>query len=356
MLNKEEALKKQLREKLSEYVNKRKGNRKITLDELQKWVAGDIEYEEFAAVIEQMEEIGILVPVKKSGTNNKKRPLWHGYTVIKEKLSISLIEKLRQFQLVAHPQLQLGEYLQLDEKVWEREYPLIVVIDQYLKKQGLPNGQATIPERSYELVGDEKWIEQHGGRRILERLGIWDKMNICMNPDPLMLTVYKERFCEIGTITKPHKHLIVENKSIFYMLQGLLKESVFTSLIYGCGWKITAGIKGALQQLDLEAEENEFYYFGDLDHEGIAIYEYLAENVKLALPFYEAILKLEPSKGKTNQKVRDESVAHFCEHFNKEQEERIKEVLSKGYYYPQEALSKLECLQCLSAYANDRYQ
>lgn len=352
MLDKEEVLKKQLEQGLRAYVKGSKGNRRITLDDLQKWVAGDTEYEEFALVINQLEQEEILVPVKAKKTNGKKMPLWNSYLVIKEKLAMGLIEKIRHFQLEAHPLLQLEAYLKLEESVWEKEYPLIVAIDKYLKKQGLPTKQATIPERSYELIGNEKWIEQQGGRKILERLNLWDKMNIGMNPDPLMLAVQKKRFCEIGIGTRPHKHLIVENKSIFYLLQGLLKESQFTSLIYGCGWKITAGIKGVLQQLDLEAEENEFYYFGDLDHEGIAIYEYLSEDVKLAVPFYEALFKLEPSKGKTNQKVRDQIVAAFCSHFEKEQEEHIRKVLSSGYYYPQEALDRAQCLQCLRTYSS----
>ena len=36
----------------------------------------------------------------------------------------------------------------------------------------------TAPERSYEITGDEKWIDENGGREILERVKLLEKLKI----------------------------------------------------------------------------------------------------------------------------------------------------------------------------------
>ena len=340
----------QLQENLNIYMKGAKSNKHITLDVLQKCVSGQTEYEVFAREVLALEEEGILIGVKSQKTNGKKIALYNKYTVIKEKFMEGLVEQIRAFQLQAHPMIKLAYYLKAEEAVWKKDYKMLCHVNDYLKRVGMPTEEATMPERSYEMTGDEKWIEAHGGRTLLERTGLWEQMKISMNADPAMFTIHKKELCERGTNEKPHKHLIVENKSIYYLIQSILKETSFTSLTYGCGWKITASMNGLLKQMDLEEENNEFYYFGDLDYEGIAIYAYLGEKVKPALSFYNSLLELSPSKGKTNQRKNEEALELFIKHFSKEQESKIREVLQSGLYYPQEALTKEICLKCMHQY------
>lgn len=328
-------------EKLKLYMRKKK---RIELLEMMKWVPGDTEYEDFAPVILKLQEEGILLPVKAQKMNGRTIALYNMYNISQEKLKSDYITEIHELQQVVNVAVQLKHYVVLSETIWQEDKPWIIQIDKYIKRNGLPVEEATSAERSYLITGNEKWLDEKHGTKVLERLELLEAMKIVTRPDPLMFAINKKCFREE---VSRHKHLIVENKSIFYMLQEILSQTDFTSIIYGCGWKITAGLDNAITQMDLQREEHSFYYFGDLDFEGIAIYEYLGEKVKLATPFYEALLQLQPSQGKENQKQRLEKLEQFITHFTKAQGNQISQELKKGYYYPQEALDKATCLACL---------
>ena len=125
------------------------------------------------------------------------------------------------------------------------------------------------------------------------------------------------------------------------------------TLIYGAG----KGILRSFLDFDLCVEpymkngENRIYYFGDLDYEGIGIYESLAEMVSgrwEILPFteaYAAMLEkadgtcgaknLPDTKEQQNRNIREDFFAHFHE----ETVSRMKAVLESGKYIPQEILN-----------------
>lgn len=173
----------------------------------------------------------------------------------KEKLKADYIKQIHALQRQISSGIDLKEYLKQSEDTWKKDVPWIKQIDAYLKEKGLPQEEATSAERSYALTQNEKWIDEEEGRKLLERINLWDKMKISKYPDPLMIAVNRESLSE-----KNHKHLIVENKSTYYLLVDGLKETNFTSLIYGCGWKVVAGLEGIYKQLGIEEDESTFYY------------------------------------------------------------------------------------------------
>ena len=100
--------------------------------------------------------------------------------------------------------------------------------------------------------------------------------------------------------------LILENKDPFFSMRNYLLNghteifgAEIGTLIYGAG----KGIIRSFQDFDLCAEpymkhpENTIYYFGDLDYEGIGIYENLAEKFRSRwkiipfVPAYQAMLE-----------------------------------------------------------------
>lgn len=328
---------------LKQYMKKRK---RINLLDLQKWFSGDVSYETFATLINALENEGVLIPVISQKTNGKRIPLYNVYTISVEKLKGSLAEEIHQLQYEIDAAIRLDKYLKLDEAVWRHDLEVIRKINAYITAKGLPKEERTMPERSYELVGDEKWIERGEGRRILERLGLWDKMKITTQADPAMLSINRQQLIALAMQSGPYKHLIVENRSIYHKLQALLKTTHFTSLIYGCGWKITSSLQYVPSQLGLEDAKHIYYYFGDLDYEGIAILDYIQETVIPATPFYEALLQTEPTKGKENQRRRKDKALWFAEFFHKEKQEKIVGLLTEGFYYPQEVLSDTDCKSC----------
>lgn len=320
---------------IERYLNTIK-KKNILLLEMQQNLPGHIQYKEFADAISELEAKEILIPVKAKGTNGKVPGLYNQYRTNKTKLNADYIEQIQNLQFTLAPKMKLDAYLKLPKEVWERDYLYIQKLDEYIKLSGLPTLQATLPERSYEILGNEKWLEQEGGVELLERLGILDTFKLTQQADPLMLAVNPKAF------TKTTYHLIVENKSTFYLFLKDLPNTFFTSLIYGCGWKIIAGIEGLYNQLGVCKEDSNIYYFGDLDYEGIAIYHGLGEQVKLAVPFYQALLKKAKSYGKESQRKNEEALGSFLKNFSDEEGSMIKTLLEEGAYIPQEALLQEE--------------
>lgn len=312
--------------------------KKISLNEIERLFSGEMTYEEFAKEVLEFVELGILAPVKSHKTNNKIISLHNTYHIRASKLKSTIKDEIRNFQLICDSNIKLNNYYGLSKEKWEKDISTIKKIDKYLKINGLPKSSATAQERSYNIIGDEKWIDT-SGKTLLERIQIWDKLKIDTNPDPLMFGINPNQFKN-----KKHKHLIVENKTTFYNLMKILKDTSFTSLIYGAGWRILANINSLEKQLGLEEDNHELYYFGDLDKEGISIWNGLnnIRHIKLAKEFYEEILYKDYTKGKINQRQNKEALDCFLENFNKEQNKQIKNLLEEGGYYPQEALDKYE--------------
>jgi hypothetical protein len=210
----------------------------VALLEIQTVLPGETVYEDFARAILELENKQVLLPVKRHKSDGRVAGLYNTYHISLEHLNKDYIEQIQQLQLKVHSVISLQSYVKLSQNQWGKDLEYIKLFDGYIKQNGLPNTEATLPERSYELCQDEKWIDEKGGRTVLERLNLWDGFKINNIPDPLMLAVNPKAFK-----TKTY-HLIVENKSIFYSLLEILSDTHFTSLVYGCGWKIVAGIDG----------------------------------------------------------------------------------------------------------------
>lgn len=314
----------------------------VSLSDLEKLTGGETSYEEFAGLINQLMESGVLKPVVSHGFNHKAIPLANTYRIIKPKLFSDVHQAIASHQFIFHPHIKLDAYYSLPSREWEEDLPFIQRISEFLEQHGLPTHEATPPEISYALVGDEKWIEEKGGKKALGRLGLLEKINIVYRPDPLMLAVNRAAWNE-----EPYYHLVVENKSPFHALLDTLPETSFLSLIYGAGWKVTADIAMLERQLGLAGGEHRVYYFGDLDHEGISIWQALQSRraVRLAVPYYRALLAKPISYGKANQLCNLEALDQFLTYFAPTERKQIVEVLGSGGYFPQEALDKSELVQ-----------
>jgi len=328
-----------LKEKILSYLSTYK-KATVALAELEKLVSGlEASYEDFAEAILSLENDGILSMVKSRGRNHKKVSLAYSYRINKAKLREKYHNKLQYFQLQFHPQIRLDDYYSLPEAEWENDFPYIQKVDQYLKNKGLPQDTVPAPERSYELVGDEKWITEQGGKEILERIKLWEKMLVIPFADPLMMAFNP------GMLNyNEHYHLIVENKTTYQALVQTLPETCFTTLIYGGGKKIIASIDHFNSQLLLKDSAHHFYYFGDLDYEGITIWYLLNKKIpaKPYLLLYRALLKKAYTTGKQNQSRNEEALSSFYEYFTSTEREYLEEMFQLGGYYPQEALKTAE--------------
>ncbi|XJZ25704.1 Wadjet anti-phage system protein JetD domain-containing protein [Bacillota bacterium Lsc_1132] len=327
----------QLRKRLMTFKKKT-----ISLSELEQMLKPSIHtYEEFAETILQLEQEEILVMVKSKGRSHRSPSLAFQYRINKSELTGDYHKELQYYRSILHPSINLDEYYREDPLIWKNDLPFLMKIDQYLKKGSFPKEQVPAPERSYEMVGDEKWIVEKGGKEILEKTGLFPQLNMIPVSEPLMFAINPTKLNE-----KIQYHLIVENKTTYQGLLPVLTETDFSTLVYGSGKAIIKSIEQFSMQYPITAD-HQFVYFGDLDKEGISIWYSLnnKQAAALALPFYLACLQKEAAVGKEYQKERSKAIEQFLAFFPFEQQEQIRSMLANGKYHPQETLKTKELQQ-----------
>lgn len=298
-------------------------------------------YEDFAAYVLQLENQQILLEIKTKKRTPRNPSIAYHYRIQKHLLNEHYHKEIQQYRQMLHPSINLDEYYRKDPAIWKQDLPYITKIDQYLKTQGLPTKQVPAPERSYELVGDEKWIVEHGGKELLERLQLFSLLQIIPVSEPLMFAINPK------TLQRTQQfHLIVENKTTYQGLLPALLDTEFSTLIYGSGKAVIHSIEQFSMQFPIEAEHL-FVYFGDIDREGISIWGSLNKRQKAsqALPFYKACLEKPAAKGKENQRENEQALEQFLVVFSEIEQEKIRNLLKNGYYYPQETLKTVELQQ-----------
>ncbi|WP_127579971.1 Wadjet anti-phage system protein JetD domain-containing protein [Paenibacillus koleovorans] len=324
----------------------------IPLDELELLFPGSsCSYRQLAEAILELEDEQIVQMVRAQGRNGKQPSLAYQYRVNKSKLKQGHHKELQRARLRLHPLIQLDSYFTADPAVWQGDRAILDRLDRYLRQAPLPTEAVPAPERSYELVGDEKWITEQGGKELLERVRLWERLRILSVADPLMFAIHPQLLNPRQPAAAPvYKHLIVENKTTYQGLLPALPHVSFATLIYGCGKKIIKSIELFPVQIPLLEAEHRFYYFGDLDHEGIHIWHSLTERaqhvlqapIQLAIPFYQACLDKTYAYGKQTHRKDESSLEAFLHPFSIEERQRIRTCLAEGGYYPQEALKTQE--------------
>lgn len=294
-------------------------------------------YEELSATILKLEEAQILQAVKSSGRTVRQPSIAYRYRIDKVNLQRDFHEELYRYDKHFHNDIILDRYYSSTQQLFMKDLPFIERIHLYLNEKGVPVESVPAPERSAELVGDEKWIDEHGGRELLEKIGLWEKMKVIPVSDPLMMAVNPKVLSNGRQF-----HLIVENKTTYQALLPILKETLFSTLIYGSGTKIVKSIEQFDWQLPTEDVVHDLYYFGDIDRSGISIWHLLNNKTKvhLAAPFYEACLAKNAFSGKTNQRIDKEAIQVFITTLPSMN--AVDKLLEEGFYYPQEILKSVE--------------
>ncbi|AOV08751.1 Wadjet anti-phage system protein JetD domain-containing protein [Sporosarcina ureilytica] len=310
----------------------------ITLEELSVLFHGNGQrFEELAADILKLEEENILQPVKSAGQTTRTPSVAYRYRINKSKLQADFHVELHRYTSQFHSAIRLDCYYSMPPEIFLNDLPFIERIQTYLTEVGFPQESVPAPERSAALVGDEKWIDEGGGREVLERIGLWNVMKIVPVSDPLMMAF------NVKIVMNPQQfHLIVENKTTYQALLPILSETVFSTLIYGSGNKIVKSIEQFDWQFPIQKANHTFYYFGDIDRSGITIWNSLNEKRQVipATPFYEACLSKSPFKGKTNQRKDIKAIENFVTAMPCGP--KVESLLEDGHYYPQEVLKSSE--------------
>lgn len=293
-------------------------------------------------------EEGKIKPLKASGTNGKKPALYHEYWLIEKQKDYSELEEELKYHLL--PIISVNYYLSHPD-IYEQDREWVLMLNDYLQnKKDRLQYQESVNERSFEIWSREKFLMREQGKRILKRCGLtMEFLNVYGTTEPL---AYYSHTREV-----PQSLLILENKDTFYSMRRHLihgKSRILGTdigtLIYGAG----KGIFRSFQDFDLCVEpymkisENRIYYFGDLDYEGIGIYEMLAESVSKRweiVPFisgYERMLQkgsalsnLPSTKEQQNRNIKEQ----FFSYFSDKSVGKMRAILEEGKYIPQEILN-----------------
>ena len=305
-------------------------------------------YEQQYKYIKGLLEEEKIRPVLASGTNGKKPALYREYWIVEEKKDYSMLEEELKYQMT--PLISVDYYLKHPD-VYEGDRPWVLLLNRYLKesRERLRYSES-LNERSFEIWSREKFLSREQGRKILKRCGLSEAdLNIYGTTEPL---AYYSHTREV-----PQNLLILENKDTFYSMRRHLlegNEKIFGipvgTLIYGAG----KGILRSFRDFDLcvepymKKEGNVIYYFGDLDYEGIGIYENLAElfserwEIIPFLPAYEAMLEKVKQKSQlpeTKERQNRRNCGLFFSYFSECRAEAMREILEQEKYIPQEILN-----------------
>ena len=268
--------------------------KRITLEQLENTYQIN-SYLELCGIVTALIQEEKIKPVKASGVNGKKPALYKEYWKIEGKEALSLYEEELSYLFVS--MISTDYYLRhLKQYIEDREW--VLLLNQFLKtdRKALLKPKS-LNERSFEIWHREKFLKEEQGKKILKRCGIsMEQLNVYETTEPLAYYVH--------TRVTPQTMLILENKDTFYSIRKHLlsrNNSIFGielgTVIYGAG----KGIYRSFSDFSLCAEpymkekSNVLYYFGDMDYEGILIFETLAEQFAgeyLIQPFAEGYFRM----------------------------------------------------------------
>lgn len=330
-----------LYEKLLEHKNKT-----FTVEEL-KLISKIDDYDKFAEEISNLTSENKLAPVKASGTNGKKiNKLYNKYRLVdKPKDYENIFEEIKLLSSEFNHQAYLDkpeEYIKYREEIRD--------LDEFLKvKKSELEMPASINERSFQIWGKEKLLKE---KNIIQRIFSFNNLDI------KMLNYYEtpEPFFEyIHRYESTMKILIIENKDTWYTIRKLMSEknsrksgNNYNVLLYGEGKKVIRN-NNMLSYYDkeiLKDSKNRYFYFGDLDYEGIGIFISLKKlypelDIVLDVKLYELMLDIcdENKLPLTKEGQQETELEGFIEYFSSDYEEKIKDILKKGRYIPQEIIN-----------------
>lgn len=194
----------------------------VTLDELQQ--SYDVaDYDRLYQEIQELLSQGVLLPVKKSGSDFRGLP--RKYSIARGILNEEHVAKINKaVQAGGFSSLfSFSWYYAHSEKIWQRELPYIRQLDDYIRKYTDKRPEPCgLQQRSFEIFYDEKILLEH--EDILTHLGISrEQLGIVSRPEPLMLAL-NPTIWHNGNRDE-YVHLAVENKAAYYGLLPYLSKT-----------------------------------------------------------------------------------------------------------------------------------
>ncbi len=252
-------------------------------------------YNKFYNDINKLKKEGFIDDMKTVGFNNINPPLKLRWNIIHDETVGRWSNKdiLRLSDI-----LDMSRYIKDSKLQTEKELKYIKIIYNFIKQKE-SREWATLEERSLELFNNEKYLKpgNKGNNYDIDK-GILKRLNLSL--EDLKIKRYGEMFVYWNRGVKEVKNVaIVENYSTFYSYKRTVEESrrVFGFLpdiiIFGSGKKIIKSLS-FIQEI-ASADKVRIRYFGDIDPEGLMIYnsikkKYIDLDISLHIDSYKELV------------------------------------------------------------------
>jgi hypothetical protein len=310
---------------------------------------------QFIGTVQDLIQAGVLVPLKKARPLTGYGGLPDRYTIQRDLLAekeapLSAEHKNELFSLPAPMSI---DYYAKHADDYRRDRDAVLRIRDLIEGGG--DEVLTVNERSYEIFGDEKAIDEprHAavdGEAVLRNLGL-------TLADIRAKKVFEPFFyIEKGFGTQQGKAertvLIVENKDTFWTLQQAVTAGEFDGInlvIYGEG----NAVQKKFEYIETVGgtRDDLYFYFGDIDREGIAIFNRLQARypdygIRPATSLYTAVLKKAGYRNarplRTDQDRGQVSLSPFIDAFDDESRAAIEWIITEERYLPQEVITAVD--------------
>lgn len=315
-------------------------------------ITGNIERSDFYEIVNRLETENIIKKIKSSGFDgNVLFPLYKKYRIISNYIDYeTTYDEIKRL----NPVFDIEKYLANPERFIEHRCVIEPVSDYLWKNGSFLNRRISRNERAFDVFGFEKFFEKN--LPLVEKVLLFNGLD---SDFFLYFKTYEPFFEFVCKSNNDMNIIIIENKDTWFSLRKAVdneKKSMiygidFNAVIYGEGNKITR--KNALNDYQSYILENKkvqsivFYYFGDLDFEGIDIFQRaVSENpdckIILFTAMYEKMIELSENislRESMTFRKKDIDIEMFLKFFSHYYREKILKILSSDKYIPQEIIN-----------------
>jgi len=320
------------------------GKKIVGLTEIQEYFKIE-NYMTLVELVKAKVAEGVLREVKGSKSNGRIPSLYNKYRINSEKEDLTFLEDDINYNF---PLNFNREFYLNNLKKYEIDKKFIESLARFIRgSKSTLEVTMSINERSFEIWGQEKFLKEGNGQSILRNLGLsLTDLNVYTTPEPF---VYFS--CNKG---RNQRVLIIENKDTWYTIRKLMLlgqvvflGEVIDTIIYGCG----KNIEKSLGEYEYTVEDYllrplKVLYWGDIDYEGISIYERLKKrysdklNIELFKNAYITMIMLAKGRllpGYSEKQNKNIDVIFLTEIIP--YEEDILKLFQRGVYVPQEIVN-----------------
>lgn len=308
-----------------------------------------VEYDFFYRIVREFEQNGLIKPYGKNNNSMMFKSVSLKFKIVDYvKKEEELSQEDKHFLHSLNSKINTSFYFK-NIKELDKDRCNLIKLSNFLNSVNGEVPHISLNERSYELFGYEKCLSGAGvSASLLQRTKVkLEDINCFETYTPLqchmMYSFYKK---EERTI------LIVENLDTYWsfhraMLETSLGDEI-DMLVYGCGNKSAGNFK--FHRHYSITSKDKIYYFGDVDPEGLAIFNRVKKanpelNIQLASKLYKLAIEIGTKNGihdihNENQTVLSiEEASELLVSLDEDIAKKFKEIIFNGKYIPQEAIN-----------------